>query len=207
MSYVSSSDIYGFDFIESTAPAIEPITVDELKDHLRVETNDFDLELQSLISVARKSLEIATGLAVFTSTRKMFLDRFPANNFYRLYLYGSPVQSIDHVKYYDGDGVQQTWAASNYNLQEGSPNYLQCKFGVTYPAHRSVQDQIEIKYVCGSATTAVIDERIKQAIKLNCSLQFDGELIVKDEAVRIEKAYQNLISQLKVGEDFLTYGC
>ena len=203
---VHSSEIFGFDFIESTAPTIEPITVDELKDHLRIETNDFDLELASLISVARKSLEIETGLVVFTSTRKMFLDRFPPNSFSRLYLYGTPVQSVSHVKYYDDSGTQQTWSSSKYNLQEGRPNYIQCVFGETWPAHRSVQDKIEIQYVCGKTTTAAIDERIKQAIKLNCSMQFDGELIVKDEGLRLEKAYQNLIGQLKVGEDFLVYG-
>jgi uncharacterized phiE125 gp8 family phage protein len=207
MSGIHSSEIYGFDFVESTPPVVEPITVDELKDHLRVETNDFDLELESLITVARKSLEIETGLVVFTSTRKMLFDRFPPNSFSRLYLYGTPVQSVSHVKYYDEAGTQTTWSSSKYRLQDGKPNYLQCVFGETWPAHRSVQDKIEIQYVCGKTTTAAIDERIKQAIKLNCSLQFDGELIVKDEAARLEKAYRNLISQLKVGEDFLVYGC
>jgi hypothetical protein len=35
---------------------------------------------------------------------------------------------------------------------------------------------------------------------------FDGEIIVKDEAVRMERAYQNIVGQLKIGEDFLVYG-
>tara|TARA_Y100001963_G_scaffold6571_1_gene8462 strand:+ start:1132 stop:1752 length:621 start_codon:yes stop_codon:yes gene_type:complete len=204
---VKSSEIYGFDFIESSAPAVEPFTLSELKSHLRVETEDFDAELSSLISVARKTVEIETGLVIFTSTRKMFLDSFPDRNYRRLYLYGTPVQTVTHVKYYDGDGVQQTWGASNYTLHEGRPNYIQCKFGKTWPVNRSTQDRIEIQYVAGNATTAAIDERIKQAVKLYCSLQFDGELIVKDEAARIEKAYESLINQLKVGEDFLVYGC
>lgn len=204
---VRSSEIYGFDFVESTAPVIEPITVDELKDHLRVETNDFDLELQSLIAVARKSLEIETGLVVFTSTRKMYFDGFPPNSYSRLFLYGTPVQSVTHIKYYDSDGAQQTWSGSNYQLQEGRPNYVQCVFGKTWPAHRSIQDRVEIQYICGKTTTAAIDERIKQALKIYCSLQFDGELIVKDEATRLEKAYQNIVGQLKIGEDFLVYGC
>ena len=147
MSGIHSSEIYGFDFVESTPPVVEPITVDELKDHLRVETNDFDLELESLITVARKSLEIETGLVVFTSTRKMLFDRFPPNSFSRLYLYGTPVQSVSHVKYYDEAGTQTTWSSSKYRLQDGKPNYLQCVFGETWPAHRSVQDKIEIQYV------------------------------------------------------------
>jgi uncharacterized phiE125 gp8 family phage protein len=203
---VRASEIYGFDFIESSAPVVEPITLSELKSHLRVETDDFDLELQSLISVARKSLEIETGLVLFTSTRKMFFEAFPELAKSRLFIYGTPVQSVTHIKYYDGDGVQQTWSASKYQLGEGRPNYIQCKFGETWPVNRSVQDQIEIQYICGNTTTASIDERAKQAIKIYCSIQFDGEMIVKDEAIRLERAYKNLVSQLKIGEDFLVYG-
>ena len=123
---VRASEIYGFDFIESSAPVVEPITLSELKSHLRVETDDFDLELQSLISVARKSLEIETGLVLFTSTRKMFFEAFPELAKSRLFIYGTPVQSVTHIKYYDGDGVQQTWSASKYQLGEGRPNYIQC---------------------------------------------------------------------------------
>jgi uncharacterized phiE125 gp8 family phage protein len=162
--------------------------------------------LQALISVARKSLEIETGLVTVTSTRKMFLDCFPDKSYHRLFLYGTPVQSVTHVKYYDADGVQQTWSGSKYQLQEGRPNYIQCKFGETWPVHRSDQDRIEIQYVCGETSTGAIDERVKQAMKIYCSMLFDGEIIVKDEAVRMERAYQNIVGQLKIGEDFLVYG-
>jgi len=73
-----------------TAPTIEPITLDDLKAHLRITHSAEDTALQNFISAARQACEAFTGLALQTQSWRLQLDRVPAV----LKLPKSPVQAI-----------------------------------------------------------------------------------------------------------------
>jgi uncharacterized phiE125 gp8 family phage protein len=60
-----------------TAPAGEPITLLEAKQHLRVDVDDDDALIGSLITAARQAAETLTGRQLMTARWRLVLDAFP----------------------------------------------------------------------------------------------------------------------------------
>jgi len=59
-----------------TAPTVEPLSVGEAKDHLRVTDAADDSYIESLIKSARMEAEIVMGRTLTTTTFDWFLDGF-----------------------------------------------------------------------------------------------------------------------------------
>lgn len=68
------------------APTIEPVTLEELKLHLRIDQDflDEDEYLEQLIKTAREDVEDMTNRAIMTQTWDYFLNGFPGENFINL---------------------------------------------------------------------------------------------------------------------------
>jgi uncharacterized phiE125 gp8 family phage protein len=60
-----------------TAPAVEPLSLDEARDYLRVETNDDDALIGALIAGARIHVEAQTRRALITQSWRLSLDAWP----------------------------------------------------------------------------------------------------------------------------------
>jgi uncharacterized phiE125 gp8 family phage protein len=73
-------------------PNIEPVSVTELKAHLRIDSAAEDAMLASLITTARLQIEAALSLALITQNWSWTFDRWPRRAAVELPL--SPVQSI-----------------------------------------------------------------------------------------------------------------
>lgn len=99
-----------------TAPAIEPISVSDVKRNAFVETTDDDAFIQhDLIPAARKYCERLTGRAFITQTWAQYYDRpLPACEPY--YFRILPVQSVSSVKYYDTNETLQTMSSTLYQV-------------------------------------------------------------------------------------------
>lgn len=85
-----------------TQPTSEPVTLDEAKTHLRVDGDDEDTYITSLIKVARIMCEAYSGLSFLTQTREIKLDYFPCAR--SIEIPNGPVQSVDDFVYVDSDG-------------------------------------------------------------------------------------------------------
>jgi uncharacterized phiE125 gp8 family phage protein len=70
--------------IETDPPLAEPVTLAELKAHLRIDTNDEDALLESLIRVARAHLEAVTGTALMPRGLRLVLDDWPVGQVIQL---------------------------------------------------------------------------------------------------------------------------
>lgn len=127
-----------------TAPVVEPVSLAEAKDHLRVRISDDDALISALIIAARQAAETITRRAIAQQQWKIVGDRFPSpmagrlteywlgqqwglsgmnsqsvflptgRTGYELILPFPPVQTVDSIKYIDTYGVQQTLPAINY---------------------------------------------------------------------------------------------
>jgi len=62
-----------------TPPAVEPVTLDEAKAHLRLDSNEDDTYVSALIAAARERVELFLRRALITQTFEFTLDGFPAS--------------------------------------------------------------------------------------------------------------------------------
>jgi uncharacterized phiE125 gp8 family phage protein len=100
-------------FVLKTAPTVEPITLTEVKDFLRIIGEDEDDVLNSLIVAARNYAEDYQNRPLITQTWELWLDDFPLHDCMPIRLKAG-LQSVTSVKYYPDGGVETTFASSNY---------------------------------------------------------------------------------------------
>jgi uncharacterized phiE125 gp8 family phage protein len=95
-----------------SGPASEPIVLDEIKDHLRIDLDlvDGDADLAAQLAAAREWFEGQTGLVMLTQQRSLYLECFPAGG--AIEIPWRPLQSVEYIKYYDVDRALRTLPAS-----------------------------------------------------------------------------------------------
>ncbi|MFV0279244.1 MAG: phage head-tail connector protein [Rhodoblastus sp.] len=99
-------------------PAAEPVTLAEARAWLRLDANDEDAAIASLVAAARVLVETATRRALVTQTWRLVLDAWP--DFSARAIGGTceivvplaPVQSVAGVRVYNAAGAQQLDAAA-----------------------------------------------------------------------------------------------
>ncbi len=78
-----------------SAPSVEPIALADAKAQLRIDTNDEDALLASLIATGRSHLERTLGLALITQSWAYYLDHWPRSGVIALPV--RPVQAVNAV--------------------------------------------------------------------------------------------------------------
>lgn len=86
-----------------TAPTVEPVSLDEVKEHLRVTTFDQDNLIASYISAARESIELQTGKSLAAGTYR-WVSESDIGYCNRLPLW--PVATITEVSFLDVDDTR-----------------------------------------------------------------------------------------------------
>ena len=103
-----------------TRPDRKIITTVEAKAHLRVDLNDDDPLINTLISAAQSYCERYTRRIFVETEFNMYLDCFPKSRWF--WLPRSPLLDVASVviTYLDINGATQTFATSNYSADIGS---------------------------------------------------------------------------------------
>lgn len=134
------------------APAIEPVTVAEAKQHLNVDTSDDDALIATLIVAARRYAEARTRSSFITQQWSLALDAFPACP---LLLEHGPVQSIDAISYLDTGGVVQTVSVATYVADlSGLLARVAPKFGQVWPLALPQIGAVTVSFTAGYGATA-----------------------------------------------------
>lgn len=133
-----------------TEPSAEPLTLTEVKRHLVVDS-DFttdDTYITALIPVARRYAENYTRRAFVQRTLELILPNFSG---YEIYLPQPPLQSITSIKYLDLDGVLQTIAASEYQVDiYREPGRVKPAYLESWPTVvRGDYNAVQIRYIAG----------------------------------------------------------
>ena len=149
------------DWIIVAEPAIEPVTVAELKAQCRIDHTDEDTLLASLIKTARLQVEGWTGRALITQTRRAFFPKIAAS----FRLPGPPVASVSTLKVYDSANASTTVTSTGY-LVDALNGRLITTSTIEWPSITLLDlNPVQIDYVCGyGATAASVPEPIRQAI-------------------------------------------
>jgi uncharacterized phiE125 gp8 family phage protein len=161
-----------------TAATSEPVSLAEMRVHLRViDTAEDDL-ISSLITTARQYIEDQTQLAIATQTYRLTLDGFPladisdytrADGFYYssavpITLPRSPVSSVSSITYVDTAGTTQTLSSSLYRVATDSlPGRVAPAYNQTWPWTQDVIESVKVTFVAGYTTAP---KTLTAAIKL-----------------------------------------
>lgn len=161
-----------------TPPAVEPVTVAEVRSQLRATSTAQDTYIGTLIEGAREWVEMYLGRSLCTQDLLLELPCFA----HRMYLPRGPVQSVTTLNYVDQAGAEQTVASSVYLVQKpkGGPAYVELGYNQTWPVARAQSDAIRITYRAGYPSTnspadpsAGVPEIFKNAIKQLVQADFD----------------------------------
>lgn len=155
-----------------TGPAIEPVSLADAKTHLRVEVDDENALIQTLISAARQWVETFTHRALITQTWDLKLDGFLCGSDDAIELPLAPASSVTSIAYVDSNGDTQTWASANYTTDLPSGPKAQRgrivpAYSMFYPSTRDVVNAVTVRFVAGYGSTAAsVPQPIVAAIKL-----------------------------------------
>ena len=116
-----------------TPVATEPITLAEVRQHLRLPENVAeDALLQSLITTARTYCEHYTRRALAEQTLEVYLDRFPGAD--PIELPYPPLQSVTEIGYRDSTGEETILTPSDYFVNtDCEPGRILPAVGTSWP--------------------------------------------------------------------------
>lgn len=168
-------------------PAAEPVTLAEARAWLRVDTNDEDAAIASLIAAARMLVEAATRRALVTQSWRVILDAWPAVGGEgswsilatrpnpapsEIVVPLAPIQSVSAVRVYDAAGQPQTLGSAIYRLV-GAPERARLVFAAPPPRPGAAAAGIEIDLVAGYGDPSDTPAALRHAILALVSWWFD----------------------------------
>lgn len=168
----------GYGKQQLVAPAVEPLDLDTVKDHLRIDDNDDDTVISTVwIPAARSLVEKFTDRLLITQTWRITLDGFPygirsavnrrdrgpaglagaALNCGGSVMYDvglrlplSPVQSVSAIAYYDATNTKQTLDPSTYDFDPTtSPQRILPVFASFWPSTYPRTQAVQVDVVAG----------------------------------------------------------
>ncbi len=89
--------------ILTTPPPIEPLSLAQAKEHLKVESNADDNLINRLIATARQQVEKQIDKVLIDQTWSIYLDDWPGNSEIRLPV--GPVTQVNELRTYSDDDI------------------------------------------------------------------------------------------------------
>lgn len=147
-----------------TAPTIEPVNLDEAKDHLNVMHYEDDALISRAISSAREQAEVFTRRVFISQTWDISLKNLPQQG---IRLFPSPVIAIESITYVDTSGQTQTLAADQYQVVRDphDPRIIPA-YGVRWPAVLDHENSVTVRAAFGYGQAGDVPASIKAAIFL-----------------------------------------
>lgn len=187
-------------------PLVSPLTLADAKAHLRVEHDDHDLMIQSLIDAAIEHFDGRDGWlgrALVQQTWELRLDRFP----HCIEIPLPPLISLDSVKYVDISGNILTIPEADYQVVvEGFKKALVVPaYRLIWPIPRDVRQAVRVTFTAGYA--AVTDDSPIELINnipstLLSALKLQVEMLYgrnPTDAPLLQKTIDDLTVKLRIG--------
>lgn len=140
----------------------EPITLNEVRNHLRIDGIDYDAILTPLIKTARQIAEKTTGRDMINKTWRTYLDCFPSCN--GIEIKKSKLQSITSIKYYIND-ILTTQDANSYYFTDEEYSSIEIKNSYSWASTDERKQAVQITFVSGyGADSSFVPQALKQAM-------------------------------------------
>ena len=177
-------------FKVTTAPTAEPLSLQEVKEYLRVDDATDERVVQPLIIAARQFAEEHMNRALMQQTITLNLDTTidtenplwegmrtaPDINYYKNYvvLPRSPVISVTSLKTYNDSDTASTMSASKYYVDtQREPARIVLRTGETFPTALRVANAIEVVYVAGYTSAYAVPEPIRMGMLQHIAYMYE----------------------------------
>lgn len=180
-------------YVLISPPGAEPISLAELKAHLRLDGNDEDALLTSLIRVAREHLERTAGLALISQGWRLFLDRWPESG--AIEIARGPVLSVQAVRAFDELGEESEISLAGHVLDGvRRPARLWLR---ERPGARQAINGVEVDFTAGFGEAGEdVPDMLKRAMLIHAAhmYEFRGAVPVEMQPAGIPEGYDRLVA-------------
>lgn len=160
-----------------TAPTEYPVTLAEIRSHLRTDTEDDDDDLLAIIKAATEFCE-----REINGERQIMLATYdlPLAGFWSgvLPLPRPPLSSVSFVKYYNTSDTLTEITSTQYLVRTPwrQPGTIERAPGTTwsYTTYNDRRLPVVIRFIAGYASAAAVPHTIKQAVKIACGWMYEN---------------------------------
>ena len=138
-----------------SAPASEPWSVAEAKSFLRVENDDDDTVIASLIAAARSHVEAMTRCALIVQTWRFVLDRWPKDG--RVKPGRGPLRTLTAARVYDSTGTATAVDVGMFVIDKPSGVIASSAWALPAPGRTTFGIELDVEIGFGTAATDVPD--------------------------------------------------
>lgn len=178
-----------YDLQVLTPPAELPLTLEQVKDHLRVDGTTEDALLTALIGAATEHVQNITNRQLMRATYRLFLDRLPSS----VPLPRPPFAHITSITAIDENGQEAVFEETYYTTSELEHATIRGVLDSGWYA--STYKDIVIEYEAGYEDATKVPEAIKQAMLLIIGHLYENR---EDKTDRFPKASDALLSSYRV---------
>lgn len=182
--------------LKQTSTPTQLLTLEEVKEHLRISTTTEDNYVLALILAATEVCEELTGRAFMSRDFEMWMDAFPADSAYSnrwrdgvteepiyhlancrrwIELPKGHASAVASIKTYDDDDTESTFSTSFYRTDFVSePARITLKRDALWPVALRPTSAIKISFTAGYGTAADVPNAIKHAVKYLVAHAFEN---------------------------------
>jgi len=169
----------------STPPAAEPVSLTEMKEHLRITSSDEDSLITNLIVVAREHAEAWLSRCLITQDVSLWLNAWPQIH---VSLPVGPALTLSSISTFDADDAETAEDISAFYLQPGLAPRLFRK-GTAWPSAGRVADGVKITYSVGFGPSAAdVPPAIRHGILLMGAYMMRNRGDAHDKAMALSGA-------------------
>ena len=176
-----------------------PVSLADAKQHLRIASNDLDVEVQAVLDAAVDYCERIIGTSLRVSTVRVdSYSSWPCNP---VRFTTQPVYSIGSVYYYTSGDVDTEVSSSNYRLLQSTlaASTLEWDDGFSKPSTSTRSDAVRITYTAGYSAITDVPPSAIHAIKLMLSVFWS------DDDPRLIDRYKDAAKSLLAAVDWGSY--
>lgn len=178
-----------------TAPTTEPLSLAAAKSQLRMDEDEDDALIRSLITAARQWVEGQTHRALVSQIWDQSIDGNWPWKYGRpcIELEKNPILSVDSITYVSGASPEPTLGTSLYTaVTRNNGSYVVPAYGQTWPSVLCVPNAITVRFTAGYAT---VPQPLVHAITMLVAHWYENrEVIAMKEPYVVPFTIEALIS-------------
>ncbi len=179
-------------------PAVEPVTLSEVKAHLRIDHMQEDGLIEGLIRAARQEVEKTTGQALIDQAWRLVLDDWPVRD--TVFLRRTPVKAVLSVTLFDADGAGSLLDPDSYLLDPFSAP-ARLHFARRPPGPGLALNGIEVDFSAGYGEAGTdVPDLLRRAVLMLAGhwYEFRAQYGATDQPVSLPPGFQRLIDAFRM---------